>query len=227
MELIFLRHAQPEWTRDGRSVQNPPLTELGRVQARLLASASRQWRRPSELLISPTLRTRQTAEPLREAMGMEGELVPFFQEIRLPKWDGAPADFVETALRAARQRPQKEWWDGIPGGESFRDFHQRITEGLVQLLASRGVRRAGDEAMSLWHVDNPEQRLMFVGHAGSNSVALTLLLDVAPVPWEWERFSSQHASVTRVKARQIADGYVFCLRSFSVVEHLPRDMHTK
>jgi broad specificity phosphatase PhoE len=226
MELIFLRHAQPEWRRDGSSFVDPSLTELGHIQARLLASAARQWPTPTELLVSPKSRTRQTAEPLLRSLSMDAQSVPFFEEIRLPDWSETPAEAVDRTLRQARDRPMDQWWDGLPGGESFRDFHQRITTGLCALLEKRGATRASTDPPGLWTIDDPEQRLVFVGHGGSNAVALTYLLDLQPVPWEWERFVSQHASVTRVRTRRIAGGHIFSLRSFSCVNHLPEDLRS-
>jgi broad specificity phosphatase PhoE len=29
MEIILVRHAEPEWVRDGFSIDDPPLTERG------------------------------------------------------------------------------------------------------------------------------------------------------------------------------------------------------
>lgn len=226
MEIFFLRHAQPAWTRDGRNVLDPPLTELGRIQARLLASESRQWPAPSELLVSPKQRTRETATPLVESLGLEPRIIPFFEEIHLPNWSETPAEVVDRTLREARGRPVEEWWDGLPGGESFRDFHERITSGLRALLAERGATRATEAHPAVWHLDQPDQRLVLVGHGGSNAVALTYLLDLQPVPWEWERFVSQHASITRVRTRRIAGGHIFSLCSFSSVTHLPPDLRS-
>ena len=36
IELVFIRHGQPEWDRDGRTVQNPRLTDVGLQQAQVL-----------------------------------------------------------------------------------------------------------------------------------------------------------------------------------------------
>ncbi len=226
MELIFVRHAQPEWTRGSSSLMDPPLTELGLIQARLLASAAKQWQKPTELMVSPKSRTRQTAEPLVRSLSMDAQIIPFFEEIRLPDWSETPAETVDRTLREARDRPMNEWWDGLPGGESFRDFHQRITTGLRALLEKHGATRATIEPPGLWTIDDPDQRLVFVGHGGSNAVALTYLLDLQPVPWEWERFVSLHASVTRLRTRRIAGGHIFSLRTFSCVNHLPEDLRS-
>ena len=36
MEIVFVRHAEPEWVRDKLNVDNPPLTARGFEQASLL-----------------------------------------------------------------------------------------------------------------------------------------------------------------------------------------------
>ena len=41
MEITLIRHAEPEWVRDGLNVDNPPLTSRGHQQARLLADSLR------------------------------------------------------------------------------------------------------------------------------------------------------------------------------------------
>ena len=35
MELIFVRHGEPAWSKDGMAVDNPPLTERGNQQAEI------------------------------------------------------------------------------------------------------------------------------------------------------------------------------------------------
>jgi len=67
MELVFVRHAEPEWARDGLNIDNPPLTERGAKQAGLVAGrlAAEKF---DEVLVSPLLRTRQTAAPLLGAL---------------------------------------------------------------------------------------------------------------------------------------------------------------
>ena len=44
MEIVLIRHGEPEWERDGLSVTNPPLTDRGRQQAERLAQAMREER---------------------------------------------------------------------------------------------------------------------------------------------------------------------------------------
>ena len=40
MEFLLIRHAEPEWVKDGLSIVNPPLTKRGFDQAERLGSAS-------------------------------------------------------------------------------------------------------------------------------------------------------------------------------------------
>ena len=63
MEIVLVRHGEPEWVRDGLNVVNPPLTDRGHLQASRLAEAL-QSESFDEILVSPLTRARQTAAPL-------------------------------------------------------------------------------------------------------------------------------------------------------------------
>ena len=39
MEIVLIRHGEPEWVRDGLNVVDPPLTERGLRQAERVADA--------------------------------------------------------------------------------------------------------------------------------------------------------------------------------------------
>ena len=54
-----------------------------------------------------------------------------------------------------------------------------------------------------------------------------LLLGLVPVPWEWDRFVTPHASITRLESMQLADGYTFSLTRLGDVEHLGQDQRTR
>ena len=53
-----------------------------------------------------------------------------------------------------------------------------------------------------------------------------LVLRLDPVPWEWDRFVTQHASITRLTSMEMRDGHTFSLTRLSDVEHLPKDART-
>jgi len=222
MDILLVRHAQPEWDRDDVSYVDPGLTRLGQEQAQLLANRMLH-ERVDLLLVSTARRAQETARPVRGLQsGVPTEDRGWLHEIRMPQhWDGTPADEVNRALRDARTRPRDLWWEGMPGGETFRDFHARVTIGLSAELEGLGVVRRED---GLWDVPADAPAVTMVAHAGTNSVVLGHLLGLSPEPWEWERFASDHASVTRLSSTRIGGAYIFSLQAFSDVAHLPSSM---
>lgn len=225
MQLLLIRHAQPAWAdEDGSAVSDPGLTELGRRQAAAAAERLAAWADIDALYVSTAARARATVEPVASAIGIDAEVAEWLHEIRLPAaWDGTPAEEVGRVLRTARTRPRDEWWEGIDGGESFRDFHHRVTSGLGGALTSWGVTRHNDDPTHLWHIAEPDRRIAIVAHAGTNSVILGYLLGLEPQPWEWERFASDHASLTVLDTTPIATGWIWSLQRFSDVAHFARD----
>jgi 2,3-bisphosphoglycerate-dependent phosphoglycerate mutase len=225
VELVFIRHGQPEWDRDGRTVVDPCLTEVGLEQAQLLGEAFTD-RRVDRLLVSPLVRAQQTSAPVAEAVGLEPETLPWLAEIASPAWDGTPSETVEAVFAEARAKPLDEQWDGLPGGESFRDFHRRVTTGLDGLLDELGCERLS-AFPPLWRLDDPGPTVVVVAHAGTDAVCLGRLLGIDPVPWEWERFVSFHASVSVVRPMPIASAHSFSLFRFSDTAHLPDHLRTR
>jgi len=58
-------------------------------------------------------------------------------------------------------------------------------------------------------------RIGVVAHGGTNSVILTHLLGIPPVPWEWIRFETPLAAYSVVALRAINDqGYIWSLQQF-------------
>ncbi len=226
MELVLVRHGQPAWTRDRSAQVDPELTEIGHRQAVLTADRLAAMRF-DRLLVSTARRAQQTSAPIRARLeGGATEDREWLHEIRSPgAWQGTPVEEIGRVLRDARDRPRSHWWDGLPGGESFRDFHARVTSGLVAELATLGVEH--DPSSGLWRVPNEDhRRLLLVAHAGTNSVVLGNLLGLEPEPWEWERFASDHTSLTVLRSVPIGGGHIFSLQRFSDVGHLPPELVT-
>ncbi len=227
MDIVFIRHGQPQWAVDGLSQPNPFLTNLGHEQASLTARRIASDKiRPSELIVSPALRSQQTANPIAEATGLDIVTVDDLVEVKMPNWEGVTEESVIEIFKHSRQRKPDEWWEGLPGGESFRTFHDRVTTALNTLLSERGMVR-DDRDPSLWHVDRDPGRLVIVAHGGTNSVCLTHLLGIPPAPWEWEKFVLFHASFARVKMIPLAGAHVPSLRTFNDQDHIPRQMRSR
>ena len=219
-QITLLRHGEPDWAPEGgESVSDPGLTPYGRRQAELAAEAL-AGERIDAIYVSPYRRSRETAAPLAERTGLEPVTIPGLREIGVNVVGLSPADGDRYFVEAAR-RPLGEHWDGWPGSERFTDFHARVTGALGDLLGRHGVTASKEEDFTVWHVPEPELRLVVVAHGGTNAVLATHLLDIRPVPWEWLRFESQLAAYSVLQARSLGErGSVWSLVNFNELDHL-------
>lgn len=221
MLLRLVRHAEPAYVVDGTLHNNPELTTRGHEQAKLLAD--RDWGRVDELWVSPMIRAWQTAAPLAERLGLSPIAHEWMREIATPDdWDGSPVDNLDAAFEHFNLRAIDELWDGLPGGESVRDFHARVTGGLTTALADHGAAPivTADEHPDLW-TEPDDVSIVFVAHGGTNAVVLTHLLGVAPTPWEWDRFESAHTSIAMLRTKKVAHAVAFGMTAFGETSHLP------
>jgi probable phosphoglycerate mutase len=222
MELILVRHAQPDWSPEGIVSNDPDLTDLGRHQADLVAR--REWGAVDALWVSPMVRARGTAGPISEMLGIEPEVHEWLREIaNPPEWEGSPVHEVQEWFATQHLRPVEQMWDGLPGGEAFAEFHTRVTEGAQATL---GLRVVDDRHPHLWE-QLGDERIVIVAHGGTNAVLLGHLLGVDPTPWEWDRFDFAHTAVATCSTRAIAHGEAFGLTTFGDVGHLPPAMITR
>lgn len=226
MELVLVRHAEPQWALDGLAVDDPPLTARGQDQAVLLADRLAAAEAFDEVWVSPLVRARETASPLLARLDADEMVAPWLEEIRNPIWQGSPAEKASAAFAADRARPAHERWEGLPGGEPVRDFVVRMRAGASLFLAERGITPMRED-LPVWRVDGPARRFLCVAHAGTNSIIMCHLLGLQPTPWEWDRFVMNHASITRLEAMPVGDGFAFGVSRLSDVEHLPAELRTR
>ena len=229
MEFIFVRHGEPEWSIDGISQVDPGLTARGHQQARLAAGFLAQEERPiTEIIVSPARRAEETAAPLANATGLRPTVIEDLVEIRMPDWSTTPENEVQDQFREARQRHPNDWWAGMPGGETFGDFHKRIAAAMSEVAKQRGAVALEGDDRRLWQFSGqPNQRIAVVAHAGTNTAALGTLLHIEPTPWEWDRFALSHASLSRVRLIALCGEHVFSLRALNDRVHLPRELRTR
>jgi probable phosphoglycerate mutase len=227
MEVVLVRHGEPEWVVDGMNIDHPPLTERGHRQAVLMARAlaPEQF---DEILVSPLERARQTAAPLYAETGRDEDVHAWLREIRSPVWQGTPREKADAAFAEERRKPSHERWHGLSefGGEANRDFIARIREGCGLFLAERGIELLPGD-LPVWRISQPDTRICLVAHAGTNSAIISYMLGLQPTPWEWDRFVLGHASITRLEALELGDGFTFALTRLADVEHLPVQDRTR
>lgn len=136
-EVLLIRHGRSADVVPGTPESaDPPLHDVGVLQAAKLAERLRD-KRIDAVHSSHLARAMQTAAPIAAQRGLELQVHPELEEVRLGDWGNG-----EFRRRAAVQDP--EWvawsrtgrWDGIPGGEGDDAFRLRIST-KVNELASR------------------------------------------------------------------------------------------
>ena len=139
--LYLIRHARPaaEGLLLGRS--DPPLSELGREEARHAASLIEVER----VYSSPLRRALETAAFLRSSS--ELTVLDELAEISLGTWDGRSWAEVERADPQLARRKSEDWF-GVtpPEGESWTVFSNRV------LAALEAIRNAALPAAIVAHL---------------------------------------------------------------------------
>ncbi len=141
-ELVLVRHGASADSVEGETFElvegqgDPPLSEVGRHQAELVAA-----RLGHELFdgmyVSNLRRTSETAAPLIERTGMTPVVDADLREVFLGEWEGGllrqkAADHDPLLERVfAEQR-----WDLIPGAESRAEFGGRLRRAVERITAA-------------------------------------------------------------------------------------------
>ena len=137
--VILVRHGEPDWSPGGGpAVADPGLTEFGRAQAKCTAMRL-AGERLDAIYVSPYRRSQETAAALAQATGLELITVDGLAEVGVAT-EGMSQEEVDRYFQEAMRRPLEEHWDGWPDGESFRNFHRRVTEGAETMLSRHDVR---------------------------------------------------------------------------------------
>jgi broad specificity phosphatase PhoE len=124
--LIIVRHGRTEANADGLLLgrADVPLDEVGRRQARALASA---LRRPDRVISSPLRRAVETAA----AFDVDAEIDDRWIELDYGEFDGRPASQVPSEVWRSWQADPDY---APPGGESLRALRQRVDAASADAL---------------------------------------------------------------------------------------------
>ena len=141
MEIVLIRHGQPQWMLNDEYTRNPGLTELGNTQSKKSAS---QFTKGSidQLWVSPLNRTKQTLVPFEEN-GVAKEIKTF-------EWLKEMEDKDEVALYGKstdeimsffekRNSQTFEEWSVSNHGVYMQDFAKNIITNLEKELQSLGI----------------------------------------------------------------------------------------
>ena len=118
--------------------------------------------------------------------------------------------------------------DREPGAITRREQRLRL-DAQVEIVLLRhgepdwtpGGGLSVEDEFTVWALPPRRNRIVLVAHGGTNAVALTHLLDVPAVPWEWNRFELELAAYAVAQSRPVGmTGFVWCLQNFNEVDHL-------
>jgi probable phosphoglycerate mutase len=138
-EIVLVRHAETEWSRDGRHTGRTdiPLTDAGRAAAVALAPrlAARQF---ALVLCSPLSRARETCA--LAGLGKRAQYRDDLLEFDYGDYEGL------TSAQILEQRPDWSLWrDGCPGGERPADVGARAERVIDE------CERAGGDVVVFSH----------------------------------------------------------------------------
>jgi broad specificity phosphatase PhoE len=134
--IVFARHGQTAPNRDGLVLgrADPELTDEGRRQAALLASAL-AGEPVTAIRTSPLLRARQTADALSAACDVPVTVDDRLLEIDWGTWEGRPAGSLAV--------PEVDRWradDGTaPEGESLDALSRRVESFCLDTIDEEGL----------------------------------------------------------------------------------------
>ena len=132
-QIWLLRHAQTEWSENGRhtgSRSDIPLTADGEASARLMAPVVSNH--PFELVLtSPLQRARRTAE-------LAGVLDHAVEDRDLLEWDYGDYEGITTAEIRKTVPDWTVWTRSCPNGETAEDVAARARHVIDRTLAVEG-----------------------------------------------------------------------------------------
>lgn len=148
-ELWLIRHGESEFNRDGRiqGQLDPPLSPLGRQQARLLAEA-RSGAGLQAIYSSHLSRATATAEALAEAAGLTVIPEPRLVEAGFGEWEGLTRGDIQARFPGQMERWQADpIANRPPGGETIEALQNRAMAAVNELTR----RHAGERVAIVCH----------------------------------------------------------------------------
>lgn len=226
MEIVLVRHGQPEWLKNNEYNLNPNLTEKGSLQAEMSSSIF-QKNEVDKIWVSPLLRAQQTLEPFKKAGVSEDITVhEWLQEMRDSEevdLIGKPNNEIEEFFIKRNSKSFEEWLV-TNHGEYMKEFSDNIITNLGVSLNELGVVSLDNKYDRLFELKNNEtEKLMIISHAGTMSVLISYFLNMPLYPWTWKKFLPRHAGHTILKSTQISSGHFFRLKEFNNVSFMNSD----
>ncbi|MFD6896652.1 histidine phosphatase family protein [Rhodococcus sp. NPDC060086] len=185
MQLLLIRHAQPEYARVNLGRADPSLTEQGLVQAGRLVEALAPYR-IARLFSSPQLRALQTAQPLAERLTLPAEQIK-----GLAEYDYELDHYIpfETAKDLGSDAYKRILAGHLPDFVDAELFRSRVLASVDQVVSSC----------------SHEDTAVIVAHGGVINIVLQDLLGLElPLAFPIEYASLTRVLVSRSGRRRVA-----------------------
>lgn len=180
----MVRHGQTDSNVAGlfHGATDVPLNPLGLRQAELVASRIRELDRLHSVHSSPLQRARRTAEAIASSAQLPMRIHDGLAEMDFGQAEGMTLmamseQFQDIAARFLDLSDLDVRW---PGGESRREFHDRVRLTLDKIVTTH----AGE-------------RLVVVAHGGVIASLVAQIL--GDDPNDWRRYSIDNCSVTHIE----------------------------
>ena len=147
--VVLIRHGRTHLTESkrisGRGGEDPKLSDLGRLDARMAAQAVAQIGKSgpwsflipvSAIVASPIQRTVDTANIIANEIGLSVSTNENIAEISFGDWDGSTNDEVKQNWPKEFAAWQGSWQVAPPNGESLAEFDERVMKGLYEIVAA-------------------------------------------------------------------------------------------
>ncbi len=143
--LYLIRHGRADYDNDDftetpRGPQyDPPLSEEGREQARVLARRLLLGEEPAAVVSSPLRRARETALAYADPAGLPVEYDMDLAEAFIGGWENRSFEEIIATDEAllAKYRNHDAFWRHAPDAEDLDAFRERVTRGIERALAAR------------------------------------------------------------------------------------------
>lgn len=226
MEIVLIRHGQPEWMVDDVYKQNPNLSALGHKQAEL-SSTMFKPESMNELWVSPLNRAQQTHQPFVDKnIAKEIFVFDWLQEMEDEEeisLYGKSTDEIMAFFEKRNTQSFEEWTEG-PHGVYMKTYRENIVSNLEKELKQRGIVCTDDTYDRQFTIsDNSPEKLMIISHAGTMSVLLSYFLNMDHYAWTWRKFLPRHTGHTRLRSTSISGGHFFRLKEFNNVSFIESD----
>jgi len=202
-EILLVRHGESAPHVEGESFElvdghgDPPLAPAGVEQARLAATRLiATGERIAAVYVTTLQRTRQTAQPLLDELGVEPHVVADLREVFLGDWEGG-----EFRRRIADGDPiaqlmyVEQRWDVIPGGEPAHQFENRVRRGIEGIAA-----------------EHPDELVVAVVHGG----VIGQVMNIATGSTGFSFTGADNASISHL----VVDGDRWVVRCWNDTSHL-------